>query len=256
MNCLRFFRVYSTPQKPRLDASLSSQIVRKRQFGTHSLAHCSRSEPLQYQPQIDRSKPSSLLHIRIYLDRRFLDRAGYHVRDSVHTEITTPMATVDSIHDPKTGTWQYIVADPNTLNAVIIDPVMDFDGATRTVTTETADRLVSLVKKREYRILRILETHVHADHVTAASYLQSIFERDQASKPAVCIGSRIRGAQQLFGPKYGVPAAELSSAFDQLFEDDEVFSIGDLQAKVIHLPGHTADHVGYIIGGNFTRPPS
>lgn len=161
-----------------------------------------------------------------------------------------PMVTVDSIHDPKTGTWQYIVADPNTLDAVIIDPVMDFDRATQTISTDTADRLTSLVRRKGYRILRILETHVHADHVTAASYLQSVFERDQGFKPPVCIGSRIRDVQQLFGSKYGVPPAELSSAFDRLLEDDEVFSIGDLRAKVIHLPGHTPDHIGYMIGGN------
>lgn len=162
-----------------------------------------------------------------------------------------PMVTVDSIHDPKTGTWQYIVADPNTLDAVIIDPVMDFDRATQTISTDTADRLTSLVRRKGYRILRILETHVHADHVTAAAYLQSVLERDQGFTPPICIGSRIRDIQQLFGPRYGVPAAELSSAFDVLLKDDEIFLIGDLQAKVIHLPGHTPDHIGYIIGGNY-----
>lgn len=181
-----------------------------------------------------------------------MDRAElpFHVPISVHTEITTPMATVDSVHHPKTGTWQYIIADIKTLDAVVIDPVMDFDAATRTVTTETADRLVALVKKKGYRIVRILETHVHTDHVTAASYLQSVLELHQAYRPAVCIGRRIRDAQQFFGPKYDVPGAELSSAFDRLLEDDEVFSIGELEARVVHLPGHTADHVGYIIGEN------
>lgn len=160
------------------------------------------------------------------------------------------MATIDSIHDPTTGTWQYIVADPNSLDAAVIDPVLDFERASQTVSTDTADRLVSLVKSKGYRIVRILETHVHADHITAASYLQGVFEREQGSKPPICIGKRIRDVQQFFGAKYNVPVAELGGAFDQLFEDDEVFSIGHLQAKVMHLPGHTPDHIGYLIKGN------
>lgn len=255
MNRLRSFRVDVTRQKSRLNSSLSGptpSLTRKRQVGTSSLSDSSRSGLLRYHSLLDQSEPSSFQHIKNSVDQCFLDRAelASHIPKSVRTEIMTPMATVDSIHDPKTGTWQYIAADHNTLDAVIVDPVMDFDGATQTVSTDTADRLVSLVKTKGYRILRILETHVHADHVTAASYLQSIFERDQGSKPPVCIGSRIRDVQQLFGPKYGVPAVELSSAFDQLLEDDEVFSIGDLQAKVIHLPGHTPDHIGYMIGGD------
>jgi glyoxylase-like metal-dependent hydrolase (beta-lactamase superfamily II) len=170
----------------------------------------------------------------------------------------SPTATIDSIHHPATGTWQYIVADPNTLNAVIIDPVLDFDAATQTITTTNADHLVSFIKAKGYTIVRILETHAHADHLTASAYLQQVFDDTQSSKPPICIGKRITQVQQTFGAKYSVPASELENAFDHLFDDDEVFQIGDLQAKVVHLPGHTPDHVGYLIGGEFpqTRNPS
>jgi hypothetical protein len=65
----------------------------------------------------------------------------------------------------------------------------------------------------------------------------------------LCIGKRITQVQQTFGEKYGVSASELENAFDHLFDDDEAFPIGDLEAKVVHLPGHTPDHVGYLIGG-------
>jgi glyoxylase-like metal-dependent hydrolase (beta-lactamase superfamily II) len=161
------------------------------------------------------------------------------------------MATIDSIHHAATGTWQYIVADPNTLNAVIIDPVLDFDTATRTISTGNADHMVSTVKAKGYNIVRILETHAHADHFTASAYLQQVLDHIQGSKPPICIGKRITQVQHTFGEKYGVPASELENAFDHLLDDDEVFRIGDLQAIVVHLPGHTPDHVGYLIGGEF-----
>lgn len=160
-----------------------------------------------------------------------------------------PTASIDSIHHAATGTWQYIVADPITLNAVIIDSVLDFDSATQTISTENADLLTSKIRANGYTIVCILETHAHADHLTASAYLQHVFEITQAFKPPICIGKRITQVQQTFGEKYGVSSADLEDAFDHLFDDDEVFQIGELAAKVVHLPGHTPDHVGYLIGG-------
>lgn len=159
------------------------------------------------------------------------------------------MATIDSIHHTATGTWQYIVADPNTQNAVIIDSVLDFDAATQTISTENADNLVSTINSKDYNIIRILETHAHADHLTASAYLQQVLDGVQGCKPPICIGKRITQVQKTFGEKYSVPASELQNAFDKLLDDDEIFHIGDLEAKVVHLPGHTPDHVGYLIGG-------
>ncbi|KAM0717952.1 hypothetical protein Q7P37_006284 [Cladosporium fusiforme] len=164
-----------------------------------------------------------------------------------------PTAVIDSIYEPNTGTWQYVVADPLTLRSVIIDPVLDFDAETQTVSTNAADHILSLVRERGYKVDRILETHVHADHLTAASYLRETFAHEQGFRPSVAIGKRIRQVQQFFGGKYDIPIDELSDAFDKLFDDDETFEIGSLRATAIHLPGHTPDHMGYKIGGK-TNP--
>lgn len=160
--------------------------------------------------------------------------------------------SIHHVFEPKTCTWQYVVADPETSVAVIIDSVLDFDPAKTTVSHETADALLSLVQEKGYRIERILETHVHADHLTAAKYIQHKLEATQGSKPDICIGKRIIEVQERFARRYGVPREEYEGAFDKLFDDDEVFLIGKLQAKVVHLPGHTPDHVGYIVGGELT----
>jgi glyoxylase-like metal-dependent hydrolase (beta-lactamase superfamily II) len=95
----------------------------------------------------------------------------------------------------------------------------------------------------------ILETHAHADHLTAASYLQSRLALQQGGhRPLIGIGKRIGQVQRLFGERYGILREEYEDVFDKLFEDDETFEIGTLQAKAIHLPGHTPDHLGYHIG--------
>lgn len=96
----------------------------------------------------------------------------------------------------------------------------------------------------------ILETHIHADHITAASYLQGQLAQFQGGfQPAIGIGKRIEQVQNLFGARYGVPEAEYRGIFGRYFDDDEGFKIGELDASVLHLPGHTPDHVGYRIGG-------
>ncbi|EED12159.1 metallo-beta-lactamase domain protein, putative [Talaromyces stipitatus ATCC 10500] len=158
--------------------------------------------------------------------------------------------TIHDVFESNTGTWQYIVADPSTLKAIIIDPVLDYDPATQTIETHSADNLISLAKKNNYKIEMILETHAHADHITAASYLQSRIARDMGYKPLIGIGKRIGQVQELFAQRYGVPLEEYQNVYDILFDDDEVFKIGEVTAQAIHLPGHTPDHLGYKIGDN------
>ncbi|KAL7776527.1 hypothetical protein CFE70_006943 [Pyrenophora teres f. teres 0-1] len=165
--------------------------------------------------------------------------------------VETPEPCIHSIYEPQTGTWQYVVADASTKKAIIIDSVLDYDAATRTIRTSTADALLSLVAKHRYHIDKIVETHAHADHLTAASYLQHrLSQRQGSTKPNVGIGKRINQVQELFGKTYGIAADEYKGVFDELFEDDETFHFGNLTAKVIHLPGHTPDHVGYQIADN------
>lgn len=167
---------------------------------------------------------------------------------------TPPEPTIHSLFDPQTSTWQYLVADPTTHTAAIIDPVLDYNPTTRTVSTTTADTLLSLVHQHGYTISHILETHAHADHLTAAFYLQRRLGRGAdgvaaAPPPPVGIGQRIGQVQSLFGKRYGVDSSEYDGVFDLLWEDDAVFWVGGLKGWVLHLPGHTPDHVGYWIGG-------
>lgn len=182
--------------------------------------------------------------------------SGSNIRDSAgdrDSYITNAMAaqepTVHEMFETNTGTWQYVVADPSTLTAVIIDPVLNYDRATQVVSTQAADSLLSLVREKGYKVDRILETHAHADHLTAASYLQSRLALEQGHEPPISIGKRIEQVQKLFGDRYGIPPEEYKGVFGKLFDDDELFHIGDLEATAIHLPGHTPDHLGYKIGG-------
>ena len=168
----------------------------------------------------------------------------------------TKQPTIHDVFERKTGTWQYVVADPSSSAAVIIDPVLDFDAATQQVTTQAADSLLALVKDKGYQVEVILETHAHADHLSAASYLQNHLTRQQGHKPPIGIGKRIGKVQKMFGQRYGVPAEEYRTVFDKLFNDDESFSIGGLTATAIHLPGHTPDHMGYKIGGKTPKQHS
>ncbi|KAK4195374.1 putative beta-lactamase hydrolase-like protein [Triangularia verruculosa] len=162
----------------------------------------------------------------------------------------SPEPTIHPVFEQNTGTFQYLVADPATKNAAIVDPVLDYDKCSHTITTTTADGLLSLVREKGYNIVRILETHAHADHLTASFYLQRQLTKQQNSRPPVGIGKRIGQVQSLFGQRYGINAEEYECVFDKLFEDDEEFTIGALKAKALHLPGHTPDHLGYKIGEN------
>jgi glyoxylase-like metal-dependent hydrolase (beta-lactamase superfamily II) len=157
---------------------------------------------------------------------------------------------VREVFDKTTGSWQYIVADPSTSKAVIIDPVLNFDPSSGKVSTESADALLKVVDEQQYDIDMILETHAHADHLTAASFLQHQLGQRQSHKPLIGIGSRIKEVQKLFGNKYHIPPKDYENVFDNLWEDGATFHIGTIVAQTMHLPGHTPDHMGYIIGDN------
>lgn len=157
--------------------------------------------------------------------------------------------TIHALFENNTSTWQYIVADPASSRAAIIDPVLDYDRASQTISTQSADEIRKMVKGQGYKIVMILETHIHADHITAASYLQTKLAQDQGFQPPIGIGKRIEQVQNLFGQRYGILEAEYKGIFGKYFDDDEIFNIGELSASVLHLPGHTPDHVGYKIGG-------
>lgn len=157
---------------------------------------------------------------------------------------------VHTVYEPSTGTWQYIVADPLTKRAAIIDSVLDFDPAKNEISTKSADGLLDLVEKEGYTVEALLETHLHADHLSAAFFLGDQLTNKQSVQPKVCIGSGIAKMQKLFASRYEVPDDEWKNAFDMTYPDGAKFSIGDMQVEVMHLPGHTPDSVGYLIGKN------
>lgn len=160
-----------------------------------------------------------------------------------------PEPKIHNIFEPVTGTWQYIVADPDTRAAVLIDAVLDYSAATNALSSTSADKLLSVVEENGYNVVRILETHVAADHITAAKYLQTTLEGKTGRRPPISIGKRVEEVQKRFAARYGIPPTEYADAFDHLLGDAETFTIGKLEATTIHLPGHTPDHLGYQIGG-------
>ncbi|KAF5385741.1 hypothetical protein D9615_002516 [Tricholomella constricta] len=202
--------------------------------------------------------------LRRSLYRSLCASSSYYHRPSPHTTQTASqgVATVPgdacrehsraflgpplvfSFFEKQTFTWQYLVADPATLEVAVIDPVLDYDKLTGTVSTTTADCILDFIKQNGLKVSRILETHAHADHLTASRYYK---EKLPGNVP-LCIGKRITQVQKTFAPKYGIDLSSLNNAFDILLEDDEDFKLGELSCRVIHLPGHTPDHVGYVMG--------
>ncbi|KAK5163883.1 uncharacterized protein LTR77_010277 [Saxophila tyrrhenica] len=158
---------------------------------------------------------------------------------------------VHHIHEPVTGTWQYIVCDPQSKVSVIIDAVLDYSKDSGMIRTASADQLLEVVTSNDYIVSHILETHAHADHLTASRYLQEVLAaRQPAHRPLLCIGNGISQVQATMGGIYNIQAREMQDSFNHTFSDGEEFSIGNLKATIMHLPGHTPDHIGYLIGSN------
>jgi len=151
---------------------------------------------------------------------------------------------IRAFFEPETFTYSYLVRDPLSRSCAIIDSVLDFDAASGNTSTRSADLIITAVKEQNLEVEWILETHVHADHLSAASYL-----KDQLGGK-VGIGAKITQVQQIFGEIFnaGVSFAKDGSQFDQLFSEGDTFQVGQLQVKVIHTPGHTPACLTYVIG--------
>lgn len=229
-------------------AEQQSRSVHQRGFAISSLIAlnlASRTKPTNRGNRTGFGASTCVRSISQPTTPRYGNRASYS------TEVATiPEPNVISLFEKRTGTWQYVVADPSTKKAVVIDSVLDYDPTNQGISTSTADTLLAVVSENGYQIEKILETHAHADHLTAASYLQHRLHQQQGFKPPICIGQRIKQVQELFAARYSIAADEYEEVFDHLFEDDEVFEIGRMTGKIIHLPGHTPDHIGYQIAGN------
>ena len=150
---------------------------------------------------------------------------------------------IKAFFDEPTNTVSYLVWDPATKEAAVVDPVLDFDHRSGEANVKAADAILAAAKELGLEITRVLETHVHADHLSAAPYIK------QKTGAPVCIGEHIRDVQQIFRPVFN--AADVSgdgSEFDHLFKDGERFTIGTVDAEVMYTPGHTPACVSYRIG--------
>ena len=151
---------------------------------------------------------------------------------------------VFSYFDENTNAACYIVKDPNSSSCAVIDSILDFDMAAGSVHTTHADMLIDEITTRGLNLEWVLETHVHADHLSAAPYLV------QKLGGKIAIGANIDSVQKVFGKIFnaGTEFQMDGSQFDALFADDDTFLIGSLPVRVMHTPGHTPACVTYVMG--------
>lgn len=146
--------------------------------------------------------------------------------------------------DKQTNTFSYVVKDPSSNTCAIIDSVMDIDYPSGTISYEGADDIIAYVKKNDLSVEWIIETHVHADHLSAAPYLQ------QQLGGKLAIGSKITDVQTLFGQVFneGTEFQRDGSQFDRLLNEGDTYQIGSLTAHALHTPGHTPACMTHVIG--------
>lgn len=154
-----------------------------------------------------------------------------------------PPLHVDAFFDTETWTVSYLVLDPETRQCALIDSVLDYDPKAGRTRTTHADKLIARVRELGATVQWILETHVHADHLSAAPYLQ------QQLGGRLAIGEHITTVQNVFGKLFnaGTAFARDGSQFDHLLADGETFQIGTLQARAMHTPGHTPACMSYVV---------
>lgn len=151
-------------------------------------------------------------------------------------------ARIQAFFDEPTHTVSYLVSDPQTRQAAIIDPVLDYDHPSGKASVESAERLLQAVQAQGLKVVWILETHAHADHLSAAPYLR------QRTGAPVAIGEHIRDVQRIFRPVFHLDdVSGDGSEFDRLLKDGEVLEVGSLKVEVMHTPGHTPACVSYLI---------
>ncbi|MBN9342274.1 MAG: MBL fold metallo-hydrolase [Comamonadaceae bacterium SCN 68-20] len=152
-------------------------------------------------------------------------------------------AQIQAFFEEATNTVTYLVSDPATRQAIVIDPVLDYDHRSGKVSTTSADQVLAAAAAQALEVAWILETHAHADHLSAAPYLKA------RTGARVAIGEHICDVQTIFRPVFNLDDVSGDGVeFDRLLRDGETFTIGDLKVDVLHTPGHTPACVSYRIG--------
>jgi len=162
----------------------------------------------------------------------------------IETEDATMTPDVKAFFDEATNTISYVVKDPACHACAIIDSVLDFDYASGRTDTTSADEIIAYVQAEGLEVQWLLESHVHADHLSAAPYIQ------ERAGGKIGIGDRIKIVQDTFGKVFneGTEFQRDGSQFDRLFEEGDSFMIGQLRGDVLHTPGHTPACLTYVIG--------
>jgi len=171
-----------------------------------------------------------------------LARASALVEAALVGKVATPV--VASFFDEATFTASHVVHDPETRRAAVVDSVLDYDPASGRTSRGSADRIIAYVRENGLAVDWLLETHAHADHLSAAPYLK----RELGGQ--IAIGKAIRRVQEVFGKLFnaGPDFATDGSQFDRLFGDGDRFRIGALEVAVLHVPGHTPADLAYVVG--------
>ena len=171
-----------------------------------------------------------------------LAKAQDQVRAVLQGTIRAPH--VEGFFDQPTFTASYVVHDPLTKDAAIVDSVLGFDEASARTETESADRIIAFVQERGLSVRWVLETHAHADHLSAAPYLQERLGGQLA------IGREIVTVQDVFGKIFneGTEFQRDGSQFDRLLGDGDTLMVGDIPLIALHVPGHTPADIAYVIG--------
>jgi len=152
-------------------------------------------------------------------------------------------ANVTTFFDAATNTATHIVADPGSKQCAVVDPVLDFDAASGRTSTASADAVIDYIEAEGLSLLWILETHVHADHLTAAPYIQ----KRLGGKTGIGVG--VTAVQSVFGDVFGLQGFPTDGRqFDQLFSDGDTLEIGELSGSVIETPGHTPACCTFVVG--------
>jgi len=164
--------------------------------------------------------------------------------EQVRAAATAPRLAVEAFFDEATFTASYVIHDPETRRGAIVDSVLDFDAAAGRTSTVSADKMLAHVEAQGLTIDWLLETHAHADHLSAAPYLKT------RVGGSLAIGRDIVLVQEVFGKVFNVGPEfrRDGSEFDRLFGDGDRFSIGDIPAIALHVPGHTPADMAYVIG--------
>jgi len=164
--------------------------------------------------------------------------------DTMSTLELSNSPEIESFFDQQSNTFSYLIKDPNSRACAVVDPVLNFDQASGTITYESVDEIINHIQAHELSLELLIETHVHADHLSAAPYVQEILGGK------IAISKHITLVQEEFGKVFneGTRFQRDGSQFDILFEDEQRYKIGKLDAFAMHTPGHTPACMTHVVG--------